>query len=270
MEILAIVFVLLVFLAFVLFFFSIIILKLETVYAGFFDRPFYVHFYPVKKRLALSDQSFLHEHSAFYRRLDDNRKQYFEHRIARFLDNYEFIGKEGFEVTDEVRIRVAHAYIMMSFGWRNYLTKVFERIVIFPEVYESSATGNLHKGEFNPRMKAVVFSWADFVSGEDASNDNLNLGIHEFAHVMHFHGTRSADISALVFAKLYKECMREVMHPNNNRALRESGYLREYAYTDQFEFLAVVLEHFFETPDEFQRRFPQLFTSISKMLNYRN
>ncbi|WP_374707785.1 zinc-dependent peptidase [Flavobacterium sp. J372] len=48
-----------------------------------------------------------------------------------------------------------------------------------------------------------------------------------------------------------------------------SGYLRDYAYTNQFEFLAVVLEHFFETPTEFKQRFPELYGMVKRMINFR-
>jgi hypothetical protein len=40
-----------------------------------------------------------------------------------------------------------------------------------------------HKGEFNPRMKVIAFL-GRFLLGHTASNDNINLGLHEFSHVL--------------------------------------------------------------------------------------
>ena len=38
-------------------------------------------------------------------------------------------------------------------------------------------------------------------------------------------------------------------------------------FSNQFEFLAVILENFFETPLEFEKQFPYLFNKVSLMLN---
>ncbi|WP_410603855.1 zinc-dependent peptidase, partial [Bacillus sp. SIMBA_008] len=46
-------------------------------------------------------------------------------------------------------------------------------------------------------------------------------------------------------------------------------YFREYAYTNKFEFLAVILEHFFETPEIFKREFPELYLNVKTMINFK-
>ncbi|MNE98397.1 Protein MtfA [compost metagenome] len=45
-------------------------------------------------------------------------------------------------------------------------------------------------------------------------------------------------------------------------------YFRAYAYENQFEFLAVVLEHFFESPEIFQKEFPELYERVRRMINF--
>ena len=186
------------------------------------------------------------------------------------LAKFNFIGRQGFNVTEEVKIRIAATYIMMTFGIRRYLVEVIDKIIIYPDIYTSSISGLDHKGEFNPGMKAVVFSWADFISGEDSATDNINLGIHEFSHVLHFHGKRSNDVSASIFADMFSNIHEAISHPPNRDRLVNSGYFRIYAYTNEFEFLAVILEHYFETPQQFEREFPELFAKVSKMLNHKH
>lgn len=252
------------------FFFGIVYLQAEFVFAKTFKRPFYVHFYPLRKKISPEIQFKLRQYSPFYAKLSDRHKAFFEHRIYRFLEKYEFSGRDDFEVTEDVKIRIASIYVMMSFGMRNYLTPIFERIVIYPKVYLSSIADQYHKGEFNPYMKAVVFSWEDFVAGNDISNDNLNLGIHEFGHILHHHGKMGNDVSAVIFMETYDRILEEIAHPPNRQKLLDSGYFREYAYTNQFEFLAVILENYFETPHEFKSNFPVLYSHVSKMLNHRH
>ena len=53
----------------------------------------------------------------------------------------------------------------------------------------------------------------------------------------------------------------------NRQKLLESNYLRSYGYENKYEFLAVLIEHFFETPETFQQKLPNLFELVKRMLN---
>jgi Mlc titration factor MtfA (ptsG expression regulator) len=50
--------------------------------------------------------------------------------------------------------------------------------------------------------------------------------------------------------------------------LIQSKYIRKYAFTNQFEFLAVVVESFIESPQEFKQHFPNIYFKIRQMLNF--
>jgi Mlc titration factor MtfA (ptsG expression regulator) len=234
-----------------------------------FDRPLFVHFCPFPKKISPEALHFLNQQFPFYVRLSDKEKVYFKHRVACFLDKYEFISRENFVISEEVKVHVAATFIMLSFGMREYLCEVFDRIIIYPSIYYSRITKQYHKGEFNPNTKTVVFSWEDFQKGFDISSDNLNLGIHEFAHVLHHHGLDNNDNSAVLFSRMYALINEEVNDALFRELLIESNYFRIYAFTNQFEFLAVILEHYFETPLEFEKRFPDLYEKVSLMLNIR-
>jgi Mlc titration factor MtfA (ptsG expression regulator) len=250
-------------------FFKIIFSLSEYNYGLFSNKPFYVHSYFKIKSLPANQFYVLSSQFEFYTSLSDKEKKYFEHRVVNFIEKYEFIGKEGFLITDEVKVLIASTAVMLTFGMRHYLFDVIERIVVYPNEYFSTTTEEYFKGEFNPRMKTVVFSWKDFKNGYELTSDNLNLGIHEFTHVLNFHGLRSEDASALIFTRMFKQINEDVNKPNNRQKLIESNYFRVYAYTNPFEFLAVIIEHFFESPDLFKQEFPELFDKVSKMLNFR-
>jgi Mlc titration factor MtfA (ptsG expression regulator) len=190
--------------------------------------------------------------------------------VATFINRYEFIGREDFLITDEVKVLISATSIMLTFGMRKYLFNVIDTIVVYPSSYYSTSNEAYHKGEFNPRMKALVFSWEDFLHGYEINNDNLNLGLHEFSHVMHFHGLKSEDASAVIFNRVYNQIQKEINHPPNRERLINSDYFRIYAYTNSFEFLSVIVEHYFETPQQFQKEFPELYLNVSKMLNHQH
>lgn len=240
----------------------------ESIYIYFFNKPVFVHLYFIKKKLPKNKKAFLVKNVKFYDNLDDKYKPYFEHRLVQFFRNYDFIKKEAFEITPEMKVLIASSYVKLTFGMRRYLTSTFNKIIVYPSTYYSPITEHEHKGEFNPRLKTIVFSWEDFLLGDVITNDNINLGIHEFTHALTFHGNKSNDASARVFYEKFKHI---VNYLNSNReTIIASNYFRDYAMTNNLEFMSVIMEHFFETPNELEQTFPELFYTIEKMLNYKS
>lgn len=267
MENSSLIFTFIVFLLALGFFLRVIFKLLEYGFDLLFNKPLFVHFCLFPKKISPESLNFLNHHFPFFTRLTNRKKVYFEHRVASFLDKYEFVSREGFVITEEVKVHIAATFVMLSFGMQEYLCEVFDKIIIYPSIYLSTITKQYHKGEFNPNTKAVVFSWEDFQKGFDIESDNLNLGIHEFAHVLHHHGLKDNDNSAIHFSRMYALINEEVSDPTFREQLIQSNYFRVYAFTNQFEFLAVILEHYFETPLEFEKRFPDLYDKVRLMLN---
>lgn len=158
---------------------------------------------------------------------------------------------------------------MLTFGKRKYITDVFDKIIIYPDIFLSTITKKMHKGEFNPQLKTVVFSWKHFKEGNLIKNDNLNLGIHEFTHIVHIKSMKRNDESSVVFKKEYKNLMNYLQ---NNKQVRDkiiaSKYFRTYAFENQYEFIAVLVENFIETPKDFKLKFPRIYRKIKRMLNF--
>lgn len=242
---------------------------IEPLYISFFNKPVYVHFYPIRRKLSQSQLSVLRNEVRFFARLSMKRQQYFEHRVACFIESYSFHGRDGLAISEPMRIKIAASYVMLTFGIRSFRVRDFDKIIVYPGSFLSAVTNQMHNGEFNPQLRAVVFSWEHFEHGFLIGNDNLNLGIHEFTHVMHHSGIRSRLNQAAIFATMYGKIIKEVKHPPNAQRLLHSNYFRAYAYTNEYEFLAVILENFFETPEIFEKEFPELYANVRQMINYR-
>lgn len=252
----------------ILFILLILFRIVEPAYMMIFNKPLYLYFYPFPKKLTLTQKQILEKEFPFFKKLSNKKKIYFEHRVNSFLNHYKFIGKENLLVTDEMKIIIAGTYIMLTFGMRHYLINLFKAIIIYPSAYFSTSNQKYHKGEFNPIMKAVAFSWEDFILGHQTTNDNLNLGLHEFGHVLHFHGMKSNDPGAILFYDEFNNVITYYNDENLNKKLADNDYFREYAYENRFEFIAVILEHFFETPHLFKTNYPELYQHVSSMINY--
>lgn len=243
---------------------------IELFYSFFAKRPIFVHFYVYKRKLKPNQLAILKQEFSFYNRLDSKRKRYFEHRIAVFLKKKSLEGKDGFVITEEVKILVAATAIMLTFGFRNYLIQFVKRIIVYPTAYYSAFSKTHNKGEFNPRLKTLVLSWDNFIEGYRIEDDKLNLGIHEFAHAIHFNSLKSEDINSIIFVDTFNE-LRTRLNKDAilKKRLEKSNLLRDYAFTNDSELLAVLLETFIESPKEFRKQFPSIYDLVKQMLNFK-
>lgn len=240
----------------------------EHIYLYFYKKPIYIHFYFRLKKLPYQDERFVKDRFPFYNRLNSKQKKFFQHRVIIFMQDKSFEGREGFVVTHEVKLYISVTAVMLTFGMRNFLLPSLKKVIIYPEVYHSTINRAYHKGEFNPRMKALVFSWKDFLEGFANDSDNLNLAIHEFIHVIQINSMKENDISSTIFADASKEMVAILLDEKIRRRLKDTKYFREYAFTNRFEFLAVLVEYFIESPIEFKQKFPEFYSKIKEMLNY--
>ncbi|MBJ6368813.1 zinc-dependent peptidase [Snuella sedimenti] len=242
---------------------------IEMVYVLKYKKPLYVHFYLYLRRLSDSQLVILREQFSFYKKLTKKEKKYFEHRLVSFINDKDFIGRDGLEITDEMKILIGATAVMLTFGFRDYYIGLISKIVIYPKKFYSHTNKAYHKGEFNPKLKALVLSWEDFKQGFKNGKDNLNLGIHELTHAIHINSMKERDVSSTIFSDSFKE-LSMLLNANDELrdAIKVSTYFRNYAYTNQFEFLAVAIENFMETPHDFKAQFPEIYMKVRQMLNF--
>lgn len=246
-------------------------LFLEMAYVEYINKQlFFNHIYFKKRSLGSHYAYFLRKQFNFYQKLNYRQQKNFEHRMQHFIDSKQFIGK-GVLVTDEMKALIAATATKITFGLRDYKLPLLNKVLIYPDAYFSTANEVYHKGEFNPAYGALVFSWKHIVEGYEIHDDNVNLAIHETVHAIHFNylRKRSRSTSAAIFLDSYNELAKFLNNNHHYRAnLIASNYLRAYAHTNQYEFLAVLIETFIETPSDFQRLFPEVYTKVKQMLNF--
>ncbi|WP_157841073.1 zinc-dependent peptidase [Neotamlana nanhaiensis] len=242
---------------------------METAYVIKFRKPFYNHLYLRLKRLKPEEKLILENNFSFYKRLNKKEQRYFEHRLHKFLDEKDFVGRDDLIITTEMRVLISATAVMLTFGFRDFYIDIISRIVVYPKIFYSTSNKTYNKGEFNPRLKSLVLSWDDFKKGYAINNDNINLGIHEFTHAIQINSLKSRDVSSVIFTDSFSELSKLL---NTNKRLKNnlmaSNYFRKYAFTNQFEFLAVAIETFIETPKDFRNQFPEVYRKIKQMLNF--
>lgn len=243
---------------------------IEYVYLSYYEKPFCNHCYLNKRRLTRQQVLILQNEYDFYRKLSSRHKRYFEHRVAKYINEIEFVGHEGLIVTDQMKVLIASTAVMLTFGFKNYNIARVKTIILYPTSYYSQINESYHKGEYNHKLQVIVFSWKDFKEGYQIGDDNLNLGIHEFGHAIHLNASTKSEINSLMFNKGFQKL---ISYLESNEQVRKqlitSKYFRAYAYTNHYEFFAVILENFIETPDAFRTQFPELYKYVKQMLNFK-
>ncbi len=240
----------------------------ENWYASAYDRPLYRHYF-IYRKLKPSQETILEKEFSFYNRLSKKEKRQFQHRIAAFIKEKNFVGRDGLEVTDRMKLLISAVGCMLSFGRKNFDYGLIQHILIYPGEFYSTMNDAMHIGEFNPKGKALVLSWEDFEQGHKIPNDNRNLGIHEFMHAMQLEARKSRDLDSTRFAKQFQNILRRLTQKEVKEKLDDTRYFRSYAFTNQYEFMAVLSEYFIESPNEFKKHFPQLYSYTQKLLNFR-
>ncbi len=240
----------------------------EVIFVKYYKRPLIVHWYTRLQEMPKSMEQYLLGTVPFYIQLDSRHKKYFRHRVMVFIQETTIEGREGFVVDDSIRIAIAALAIQMTFGMRAYILPYLNTIIIYPSSFYSILNQEEHRGEFNPRLKTIVLSWEHFLQG-NAVKDGVNLGIHELTHVIHFGSIKSNDISSEIFYDTFLSLEGYLGDTVIREQLVAANILRPYAYTDKFEFVAVLVEVFMESPEKLRSLFPELYQLVKQMLNYR-
>ncbi|CCG54219.1 Protein of unknown function [Flavobacterium indicum GPTSA100-9 = DSM 17447] len=239
----------------------------EIIYLRKYKKPLFVFAHTSTRKMSPIHQKILYDHFSYYRKLKPKYKSYFNHRVYTFIDKIKFESL-SLVITDEMKLLIAGTHVMLTFGLRDYLNPLFKTIYIHPDIYFSEDTQEYHKGEFNPKLNAIIFSWKHFYEGIHIKNDNLNLGLHEFTHALHIKALKSDKTNNVLFRESLENIFRALANTKLKDKLIDSGIIRDYAFENQFEFVAVLLEHFFESPEDLKTNFPYIYTKISHMINY--
>ena len=254
-------------LAFIIFYYAF--KMVEMAYVLKYKKPLYNHFYVSLRILNVNQKAVVRQQFLFYNKLTDKEKIYFEHRVASFIKDKDFIGREGLLITEEIKVLISATAVMLTFGFRDFYIGLISKIIVYPNAFYSNSNKAYHKGEFNPKLATLVISWEDFKKGFSNDRDNINLGIHEFTHAIHINSMKERDVSSTIFSDSFKELSYLLASNETLRnKLMDSDYFRKYAFTNQFEFVAVIIENFIETPQVFRTEFPHIYNKVRQMLNF--
>lgn len=213
------------------------------------------------------------------RRLPPELQPGFEGRINRFLHQVEFVGCNGLEVTEAMRLSIAAQaclLIVNSPAWyRNLRT-----VLIYPSAFRSrfqSHEGYVVQEEEVVRLGEswqhgpVVLSWQHSQHGAADADDGRNVVLHEFAHQLD--GLTGAADGVPLFrpGQTYERWEQVVLDAFDRHVAQVARgrrtVLDHYGATNHEEFFAVAVEAFFEKPRKLKQDEPELYGQLAVLLD---
>lgn len=225
-------------------------------------------FHPVQ-RIKSTERHFIGEFLIPFRQFSPDQKRKFLKRFAWFKSKKPFVFYGEIENKDEIKAYVTASAVLVTMGMKDFrFERSISRVIVYPSKYYSKIAKRHHIGEYNPRLKVLVFSAEGLKEGYRIPNDNINLGIHEIAHALMFENKNKSTWEGMRFKVGLARLKVIFESPEFQQSLKNSEYFRAYAQTNFFEFFAILVESFFESPEQLELYFPRMYNYLQRMLNY--
>ena len=206
---------------------------------------------------------------SYYNTLEEPYKQLFVARCLQFIEEKAIVGKDDFNPGNRIKALIAASAVQLTLGLEIWNLSYFEEIELHPSDFPD-ATGNLRfSGETNLQGH-IKLSWKSFIRGYEISDDNLNLGLHEFSHALRFNGIRGNDQDYFIdnYFNKWLACAYSAFYDIKNGGKGKApAVFRKYGGTNINEFLSVCIEHYFESPEEIKENYPLLYYATGILLN---
>ena len=199
----------------------------------------------------------------WHEQMPPSQKRKFKIRFNDFLRTTKFVFKEGIPPEKQPFIKkiIASGAARLSYRLSRKAFDQYNRLIIYAQSYYSTINHTYHKGEVNPGVGFVVFSYDAIMDGY-ARKEGTNLVYHELHALWLEHKLFPYNVfndnAFVAFEEKAEKELRQSQETNEH-------FFRQYAFTNLAEFFAVSVENFFERPKEFKSALPDLYSSLSKL-----
>lgn len=218
----------------------------------------------------------LDEKVSFFQKLQTQAQEEFIERVTYFLATTTISAEKGAKITDADRVLVAASATIPLFHFQQWSFENLDEVIIYPgtfnEKYDTekpdrSILGMVGEGTLNRKM---ILSLSSLRAGFSPSASSNNTAIHEFVHLIDkADGEIDGIPSYLISKELVKPWLQE-MHRTIEAIRKDRSDIRDYAATNEAEFLAVVSEYFFQKPNQLKEDHPSLYELLNEIYNKPN
>jgi MtfA peptidase len=196
--------------------------------------------------------------------------------IQVFIAEKPFIGCQGQEITDEVRVTIAAQACLLLLGHEtpDFYPRLKE-VLVYPGAFVVDREQALGAGVVREQRQAlsgeswsqgrVVLSWADSLAGAADPHDARNVVVHEFAHQID-QDDGTANGQPWRPTPQLRHRWQQVMDDAFQRLQHTPmSVIDAYGATDPAEFFAVASEVFFERPADLAAEAPEVYREFSAL-----
>lgn len=222
----------------------------------------------------------LENNVSIYSLLPQNLRKELHGRINVFLDEKEFIGCAGLQISNEIRITIAGNACILLLKRDKRCFPRFTTILIYPDTYvskEVKSDGLVVVHEESVRAGEswyrgpVVLSWADVMRGSLNNSDGHNVVLHEFAHKLDEENEIMNGLPVLRDSSHYAEWAEVLSKEFDSLLIRvgcgTNSVIDAYGAVSPSEFFAVATESFFEKPLQMKNKLPDLYQQFRRFYN---
>ncbi|WP_192021346.1 zinc-dependent peptidase [Shewanella sp. WPAGA9] len=198
--------------------------------------------------------------------------------IQVFIEEKEFIGCDGFIITDEVRVTIAAQACLLLLNRKTDYYPKLRQILVYPYAFIVEKQGtdfagvqsnqrNVLLGESWGNGK-IILSWKSTIDGAADPTDGQNVVIHEFAHQLdqeNGQANGAPPLRDITSYSAWSTILGQEFDTLQRCASQQLPSLfNYYGATNPAEFFAVITETFFEMPHDFYQQHPLLYKELSR------
>lgn len=195
--------------------------------------------------------------------------------IQVFLAEKQFIGCNGLQVKEEMKITIAAIACLLLLNEREKYYPNLRSVLIYPGAYwvrETVSTGYVVEERRVARLgeswsrDQVVLSWEQVQQDTLNWQDGRNVVLHEFAHQLDQEDGKAQGVPILLNTVDYSD-WATVMTAEYQQLCQAANQgtqtvMDYYGATNPAEFFAVATETFFEKPRQLLQKHPALFQKL--------
>lgn len=225
-------------------------------------------------------EAFIRANLAHYDVLDDAERAELHATMQVFLEEKEWEGCGGLDLTDEIRVTIAAQACLLQLGLPHDYYHNVESILVYPStVVPPERQPGVFERMDGPveapvpilgqafAQGPVILVWDAVLHGARHPEQGHNVVFHEFAHKLDMlDGTADGTpplVDRVQLAEWVVVCSREFLRLRDLAEQGHKTFLDAYGAKNEAEFFAVATEEFFDRPLALQKHSPDLYHILS-------
>jgi len=231
-----------------------------------------------KKTIDLKDfndtwRDILNKEVSFYADLSLTEKLRFEEELLYFFEEVTITGVK-IEIDDTNRLLVGASAVIPLFGFPELRYRNINEVLLYRGSFNDenqtegdgrNILGKVGKGNMN---RLMILSLPALQAGFNKANSTSNVGIHEFVHLIDMADGAVDGIPESLMQKQYVAPWLKLMHKEIESIKKNKSDINPYGATSEIEFLSVASEYFFNSPEKFKAKHPELYSLMKKMYRF--